>query len=76
MTAALIRVRVAARQDEALDICSLDLVPVDGSALPAFSANTLRGGDLAGGWFGSGRSLSQAGCMGWRGFSGRRCRKF
>ena len=38
MTAALIRVRVAARQDEALDICSLDLVPVDGSALPAFSA--------------------------------------
>lgn len=38
MTAALIRVRVAARQDEALDICSLDLVPVDGSALPGFSA--------------------------------------
>ena len=38
MTAALIRVRVAARQDEALDICSLDLVPVDGSALPAFNA--------------------------------------
>ena len=35
---ALVRVRVAARQDEALDICSLDLVPVDGGALPAFSA--------------------------------------
>lgn len=35
---ALIRVRVAARQDEALDICSLDLVATDGSALPAFSA--------------------------------------
>ena len=34
----LIRVRVAARQDEALDICSLDLVPVDGGALPAFTA--------------------------------------
>lgn len=35
---ALMRVRVAARQEEALDICSLDLVAVDGGALPAFSA--------------------------------------
>lgn len=35
---ALLRVRVAVRRDEALDICSLDLVPVDGSALPGFSA--------------------------------------
>lgn len=35
---ALMRVRVAARQDEALDICSLDLVAVDGGALPGFSA--------------------------------------
>ncbi len=35
---ALLRVRVAVRRDEALDICSLDLVPVDDSALPAFSA--------------------------------------
>ena len=35
---ALIRVRVAARQEEALDICSLDLVPAEGGALPAFSA--------------------------------------
>ena len=35
---ALLRVRVVARQDEALDICSLDLVAVDGGALPAFSA--------------------------------------
>ncbi|MDQ7743632.1 PDR/VanB family oxidoreductase [Hydrogenophaga pseudoflava] len=35
---ALLRVRVAARQDEALDICSLDLVTIDGSALPVFSA--------------------------------------
>ena len=34
----LIRVRVATRQDEALDICSLDLVPADGGALPAFTA--------------------------------------
>jgi vanillate O-demethylase ferredoxin subunit len=34
----LIRVRVATRQDEALDICSLDLVPADGGALPAFGA--------------------------------------
>ncbi len=34
----LIRVRVAARNEEALDICSLDLMPVDGGALPAFSA--------------------------------------
>ncbi|MFC3686408.1 PDR/VanB family oxidoreductase [Hydrogenophaga luteola] len=34
----LIRVRVAARQGEALDICSLDLVATDGTALPAFSA--------------------------------------
>lgn len=35
---ALMRVRVAARQEEALDICSLDLVAVDGGALPGFSA--------------------------------------
>lgn len=35
---ALLRVRVAARQDEALDICSLDLVTIDGSTLPVFSA--------------------------------------
>ena len=35
---ALMRVRVAARQEEALDICSLDLVAVDGCALPGFSA--------------------------------------
>jgi len=35
---ALITVRVAARRIEALDIVSLDLVPEDGSALPAFAA--------------------------------------
>ena len=35
---ALIRVRVAVRQEEALDICSLELVPIDGGSLPAFSA--------------------------------------
>jgi vanillate monooxygenase ferredoxin subunit len=35
---ALIHVRVAARRVEALDICSLDLVPVDGTTLPAFTA--------------------------------------
>jgi vanillate O-demethylase ferredoxin subunit len=35
---ALIRVRVDARHEEALDICSLDLVSADGGALAAFSA--------------------------------------
>ena len=35
---AVLRVRVAVRREEALDICSLDLVAADGSALPAFTA--------------------------------------
>lgn len=35
---ALIRVRVAARREEALDICGLDLVAADGGNLPAFTA--------------------------------------
>lgn len=34
----LIRVRVAARRVEALDICGLDLVAASGGALPAFTA--------------------------------------
>jgi vanillate monooxygenase ferredoxin subunit len=34
----LIRVRVAARREEALDICGLDLVAVNGGPLPAFTA--------------------------------------
>ena len=33
-----IAVRVARKTTEALDICSLELVALDGSALPAFSA--------------------------------------
>lgn len=33
-----LRVRVAARREEALDICSLELERIDGGALPAFSA--------------------------------------
>lgn len=36
--AALLRVRVASRQVEAQDICSLELVPVEGTPLPAFTA--------------------------------------
>jgi vanillate O-demethylase ferredoxin subunit len=36
--ASILRVRVAKRRDEAQDICSLDLVTEDGSALPAFTA--------------------------------------
>lgn len=35
-----IAVRVARKTTEALDICSLELVAVDGSALPAFSAGS------------------------------------
>lgn len=35
---ATIRVRVAARREEALDICGLDLVAADGGALPPFTA--------------------------------------
>jgi vanillate O-demethylase ferredoxin subunit len=34
----LIRVRVATRREEALDICGLDLVAASGGALPAFTA--------------------------------------
>jgi vanillate O-demethylase ferredoxin subunit len=34
----MIEVQVAARHDEALDICSYELTPVDGQALPAFTA--------------------------------------
>lgn len=36
--AALLRVRVAGRRTEAQDICSLELVPVDGTMLPTFTA--------------------------------------
>lgn len=36
----MIEVQVAARHDEALDICSYELVAVDGQALPAFSAGS------------------------------------
>ncbi|MCW1246014.1 PDR/VanB family oxidoreductase [Pseudomonas sp. SAICEU22] len=34
----MIEVQVAARHDEALDICSYELTPVDGQPLPAFTA--------------------------------------
>lgn len=37
-SAGLLQVRVAAKVMEAQDICSLDLVPVDGETLPAFTA--------------------------------------
>jgi vanillate O-demethylase ferredoxin subunit len=37
-TAATLQVRVAAKRVEAQDICSLELVDVDGGALPAFTA--------------------------------------
>jgi vanillate O-demethylase ferredoxin subunit len=37
-SATLLPVRVASRRTEAQDICSLELVPVDGTALPAFTA--------------------------------------
>jgi vanillate O-demethylase ferredoxin subunit len=39
-TASVLQVRVAARRTEALNICSLTLVPADGSPLPAFSAGS------------------------------------
>ena len=39
-TAATYRVRVAARELEALDICSFELVSADGSSLPPFSAGS------------------------------------
>lgn len=38
LDAALLRVRVASRQVEAQDICSLELVPVEGCELPSFTA--------------------------------------
>ncbi|MFN3495608.1 MAG: PDR/VanB family oxidoreductase [Hydrogenophaga sp.] len=38
MTSETLKVRVARRRTEAQDICSLELVPVDGNALPAFTA--------------------------------------
>ena len=33
-------VRVAKKRTEAIDICSLELVALDGAALPAFSAGS------------------------------------
>src|SRR5436190_14187884 len=36
----LLKVKVAKKKQEAIDICSFELVPVDGSALPAFTAGS------------------------------------
>ena len=38
MSAEMFKVRVARRRTEAQDICSLELVPVEGTTLPAFTA--------------------------------------
>ena len=46
----LIRVRVASRRDEAQDICSLELVAENGSALPAFTAGAHIDLHLPNGW--------------------------
>ncbi|MES2257989.1 MAG: PDR/VanB family oxidoreductase [Pseudomonadota bacterium] len=40
MTSNIIRVRVARKQSEALDICSFELVALDGPGLPPFSAGS------------------------------------
>lgn len=40
MSAATLAVRVARKADEALDICSFELVSADGTPLPAFSAGS------------------------------------
>lgn len=39
-TADTLRVRVAAKTQQAQDICTFDLVPLDGAALPAFTAGS------------------------------------